>query len=163
MLKSSPTKKRNLGLCQRLFIACGVIATALVIGGCTNLPSVNAQASSTVAANPAIATTNATTLATPDEAVFVTIELEVDPSKLDEFLAVMAKAAPDTRAFDGCRLFDIYTDDNHPGRVLFYEIWDTKTQQQAYIAWRTETKFRDQIAPYLTGGSPANFYSKFPG
>ena len=112
---------------------------------------------------PSFTSTAAGVLQTPSNALFVTIELQVDPTKMAEFLNVMAAAAPDTRAFNGCRLFDIYVDDNTPGRVLFYEIWDSKPQQQAYLAWREETKFRDQIAPYLTGGKPANYYTKFGG
>lgn len=147
-----------------------VVATLAVSAtGCASQnPNDVLVTTSNVAANVA-AESNAArfttpgTLQTPSDAVFVTIELQVDPTKMTDFLNVMAAAAPDTRAFDGCRLFDIYLDDNTPGRVVFYEIWDSKPQQQAYLAWRTETKFRDQIAPYLTGGNPANYYTKFGG
>ena len=44
-------------------------------------------------------------LSTPDGALFLTIDLQVDPEKVDEFLAIMIEAAPDTRAREGCRLF----------------------------------------------------------
>jgi len=154
MLTATRISTRSLAHCCAIAIA-GFIGSGCASQDPTNVPIT----SSTVAANQA----TASELQTPDDAVFVTIELQVDPAKMTEFLAVMAAAAPDTRAFSGCRLFDIYVDDNTPGRVLFYEIWDSKPQQQAYIAWRTETKFRDQIAPFLTGGSPASFYRKFSG
>ena len=40
----------------------------------------------------------------------VTIDLSVDPAKVDEFLAFIKDIAPDTRAYDGCQMFDICKD-----------------------------------------------------
>ena len=98
------------GLLQALTLVC-----ALLVVGCA-APSAETQA-----------------LSTPDGALFLTIDLQVDPEKIDDFLAMMIEAAPDTRARDGNRLFDIYVDQDDPGHVVFYEIWDSKEQQGAYI------------------------------
>jgi quinol monooxygenase YgiN len=98
----------------------------------------------------------------PGDAVYVTIDLQVDPARTEKFLAVMAEAAPDTRAFDGCQLFDIYVDQDKPGHVLFYEVWDSKTQQQAYLQWRQETGFLDKIGPFLTTSLGLAYFSKEP-
>ena len=73
------------GLLQVLTVVC----TSLVVG-CA-VPSAETQG-----------------LSTPDGALFLTIDLQVDPERVEEFLAVMLDAAPDTRAREGCRLFDIY-------------------------------------------------------
>lgn len=111
-------------------------------------------------------TTSATTqrLSTPDESLFLTIDLQVDPAKVDEFLAVMIEAAPDTRNREGCRLFDIYVDQNKPGHIVFYEIWDSKAHQQAYISWRNETGFNEQIGPYMVeGGLGLTYFDKVDG
>ena len=111
-------------------------------------------------------TTSATTqnLSTPDGALFLTIDLQVDPAKVDEFLAVMIEAAPDTRNREGCRLFDIYVDQNKPGHIVFYEIWDSKAHQQAYIAWRNETGFNERIGPYMVeGGHGLTYFDKVDG
>ncbi|MFU8814307.1 MAG: putative quinol monooxygenase [Pseudomonadales bacterium] len=102
--------------------------------------------------------------ATPDGKLFLTIDLQVQPHSMDEFLAVMIPAARDTRAWDGCLLFDIYVDQNMPGHVVFYEIWDSKAQQQAYLAWRQQTNFNAQIAPFMAeGGGGLTYFDKVDG
>jgi quinol monooxygenase YgiN len=95
------------------------------------------------------------------EPVHYTIELRVDPARSDEFLAVMKEAAPDTRAFEGCQYFAILVDENDPGRVLFYEIWDSKENLEAYQRWRGETNFGAKIAPYMAGDAVRTFFTKF--
>ncbi|MBN1240719.1 MAG: antibiotic biosynthesis monooxygenase [Gammaproteobacteria bacterium] len=95
------------------------------------------------------------------EPVHYTIELRVDPARSEEFLAVMKEAAPDTRAFEGCQYFAILVDETDPGRVLFYEVWDSKEHLEAYQRWRSETNFGAKIAPYMAGDSVRTFYTKF--
>ena len=101
---------------------------------------------------------------TPDDALFLTIDLQVDPSKVDEFLQIMKEAAPDTRAREGCLLFDIYVDQSNPGHIVFYEIWDTKENQQSYIGWRAATGFNEKIGPYMAGaGGGLTYFTKVDG
>jgi quinol monooxygenase YgiN len=95
--------------------------------------------------------------------IAVTIDLPVDPQRTDEFLEFIGGIAPDTRAYDGCELFDIYTDQERPGRVLFYEIWESKDKQQKYIAWRTETGLVETLGKFLTGPPTFSFFDKFDG
>ena len=103
-------------------------------------------------------------VSTPDGALFLTIDLQVDPAKIDDFLAMMIEAAPATRARDGNRLFDIYVDQDKPGHVVFYEIWDSKEQQQAYLAWRQETGFNAKLGPYMMqGGGGMTYFTKVDG
>ncbi len=103
-------------------------------------------------------------VSTPDGALFLTIDLQVDPAKVDEFLALMIEAAPDTRAREGCRLFDIYVDQDNPGHVVFYEIWDSKELQQSYLAWRQESGFNAKIGPYMVaGGGGLTYFTKVDG
>ena len=129
------------GVLQALTLVC-----ALLVVGCA-APSAETQV-----------------LSTPDGALFLTIDLQVDPEKIDEFLAMMIEAAPDTRARDGNRLFDIYVDQDDPGHVVFYEIWDSKAQQEAYIGWRQETGFNAIIGPYMVpGGGGTTFFNKVDG
>jgi quinol monooxygenase YgiN len=131
---------RNVSL-----VALTVVCTVLVVGYAS--ASAEAQA-----------------LSTPDGALFLTIDLQVDPEKVDEFLAMMIEAAPDTRARDGCRLFDIYVDQDNPGHVVFYEIWDSKAQQEAYVSWRQESGFNARIGPYMVpGGGGLTYFNKVDG
>lgn len=95
--------------------------------------------------------------------VAVTIDLAVDPTRTAEFLALIKAIAPDTRAYDGCRLFDIWTDQNTPGRVLFYEIWDSRPHQEKYLAWRAETGLMDKLGPFLTAPPTISYFDKFDG
>lgn len=95
--------------------------------------------------------------------VAVTIDLAVDPSRTAEFLVFIKGIAPDTRAYDGCRLFDIWTEQNTPGRVLFYEIWDSRPHQEKYLAWRAETGLMDKLGPFLTAPPTISYFDKFDG
>jgi quinol monooxygenase YgiN len=64
------------------------------------------------------------------------------------------------RAWEGHRLFDIHVDQDKPGHVVFYEIWDSKAQQQAYRQWRQESGFSAKLAPFVTGGVGTAYFTK---
>ena len=80
----------------------------------------------------------------------VTVDLAIDPAKLDEFLAFIMEIAPQTRSYDGCQHFDIWVDQDEAGRVLFYELWDSREQYEKYVAWRAETGALDKLGPFVT-------------
>ena len=137
--------ERRTNLQKRFLQLVTVICTSLAVGCATPLAETQA-------------------LSTPDSALFLTIDLQVDPEKADEFLAVMLEAAPDTRAREGCRLFDIYVDQADPGHFVFYEIWDSREHQEAYINWRQETGFNAIIGPYMVpGGGGTTYFKKVDG
>ena len=96
-------------------------------------------------------------------ATAVTIDLAVDPARVPEFLAFIKQIAPDTRAYDGCRLFDIWTDQDKPGRVFFYELWDSRKHQEKYLAWRAETGLMEKLGPFLTAAPAICYFDKFDG
>ena len=93
----------------------------------------------------------------------VTIDLAVEPTRVGEFLAFIKQIAPDTRAYAGCRLFDIWTDQDKPGRVLFYELWDSRKHQEKYLAWRAETGLMEKLGPFLTAPPAICYYDRFDG
>ena len=95
--------------------------------------------------------------------IAVTIDLPVDPERTSEFLEFIKSIAPDTRAYDGCQLFDIYTDQDRPGRVFFYEIWDSREKQQQYLNWRTETGLVEKLGTFLTAAPSFSYLDKFDG
>lgn len=100
-------------------------------------------------------------LAASAEPVYYTLELKVDPAKSQDFLTFMKVAAADTRNFKGCQYFAILVDESDPGRVLFYEIWETKADHEAYRAWRNDTKFADRLAPFLAGPTTESYFTKY--
>ncbi len=161
-VKSQP-KNKTVPPMKRLFpnFLLNIVAVLAIVtvAGCTEEPTKkqNGAADETTSAPPKA-------LSTPDGLVFLTIDLNVQPDKMDEFLAVMIEAAPDTRAWEGCRMFDIYVDENRPGRVVFYEIWDTKEQQQEYISWRGGSGFNAKLAPFMAaGGGGLSYFRKVDG
>lgn len=95
--------------------------------------------------------------------VCVTFNLSVRADKMEEFLGAVKAAAPDTRAYDGCRLFDIWIDQDNPGRVLFYEIWDSRAQQEKYLQWRTETGVMEALGGMLAEPPVISYHDKFDG
>ncbi len=95
--------------------------------------------------------------------IWVTIDLPIRPERRDDFLELIKGTAPDTRAYDGCELFDIYLDQDTAGRVLFYERWESKEKQEKYMAWRTETGGIDSLGEYLAGEPTFSYFDKFDG
>ncbi|MFT4582219.1 MAG: quinol monooxygenase YgiN [Gammaproteobacteria bacterium] len=96
-------------------------------------------------------------------ATAVTIDLSIDPARKDEFLGFIKGIAPDTRSYAGCVSFDILTDQDKPGHVLFYELWDSRGHQEKYLAWRTETGLMDKLGPFLTAPPTISYLDKFDG
>ncbi len=93
----------------------------------------------------------------------VTVDLSIHPDKVEEFLELIRAIAPDTRAFAGCRHFDIWRDQDQPGHILFYEIWDSRADQEKYLAWRTETGVMDQLVPFVAAPPVFAYYDLFDG
>lgn len=93
----------------------------------------------------------------------VTLDFSIDPQRVDEFLALIKSVAPDTRAYDGCQLFDIWTDQDKPGHVFFYELWDSRQKQEKYFAWRMETGLVEKLGPYMTAPPVITYLDRFAG
>lgn len=69
-------------------------------------------------------------------AITVVLEMQVKPEKIDEFLSTMETALKDTRAYQGCRSVITLQDAENPGRIVLWEEWDKREDQESYIAWR---------------------------
>lgn len=77
-----------------------------------------------------------------------TWRLSVDPARLDEFLDLIRNDAPRTRAFEGCRRFEVFA--NAEGAVLFVEHWESQAHADRYSAWRRSNGDFDLLSRYLT-------------
>ena len=65
----------------------------------------------------------------------VTVEFEIHPQRLDEFLPLMrenARASVDGEP--GCRQFDVCTDPARPHAVFLYEVYDDRAAFDAHLA-----------------------------
>ncbi|WP_210492876.1 antibiotic biosynthesis monooxygenase [Patulibacter sp. SYSU D01012] len=68
--------------------------------------------------------------------VLTHFELQVDPSRLAEALAVLDRILDDTRAFAGNQGVTVAQDEADPAHVLVIAEWDAAEHHDAYLAWR---------------------------
>lgn len=83
-------------------------------------------------------------------ASYITLDLAVDPAHIDAFMAFMKERLPETRAYAGYQSLDVLVDQDKPGHVLFYEVWETRAHHEQYLAWRTETGALAELGEMLT-------------
>jgi quinol monooxygenase YgiN len=88
----------------------------------------------------------------------VALQLQVQPAKMAEFMAMFVPALDDTRAREGCELIECYVDEANPNVVLVWEKWDKPESQQSYMAWRAETGFVDSLGQYMAGAPTFTTY-----
>jgi quinol monooxygenase YgiN len=92
----------------------------------------------------------------------VLIEFNCKPGIRDSILDGLRNALPETRGFDGAELIEVYVDADEPDRLIFWEKWSTRHNQEAYLQWRTETgvlaAFSDLLSqpPRFTHLEPAD-------
>lgn len=94
--------------------------------------------------------------------VLVNIELQIKPEQQNAFLKMIKNdIIEETRAYDGCERFDLFTDQDKPGHVLFHEVWENRKKQEKYFAWRQETGVIDKLAAYFAGAPVITYYDKY--
>lgn len=89
--------------------------------------------------------------------VLVTLEMPAKPETLGEFLEVMRKALVDTRNYAGCEKVETYVDQETQS-IFLVEQWETAEHQQAYMGWRMETGFIDNVSSFLAGAPIARTF-----
>lgn len=83
--------------------------------------------------------------------VRVVAEFPAAPGKLEELIAILKAALPDTRAFGGCEDIESLLDAGRETIVLV-EQWRSFEDYDRYLAWRVETGILDLFDPLLAGG-----------
>lgn len=83
-------------------------------------------------------------------------EFRVKADQTEAFKTLLGSALVDTRSFKGCRSVDIYEDSEIP---VFYALsnWDSHSDYDKYLAWRTEQGMGDLLDSLLVGGFPGGF------
>lgn len=79
----------------------------------------------------------------------VLLELNCKPGKGKEFLPALVAALAETRARKGAGAMEPYVDADNPDRLLVWEKWDSRADQESYLQWRMETGFVEALAPVL--------------
>ncbi len=98
--------------------------------------------------------------------VFVLVEFQSLPDRVDELLVLLQRILPATRAFDGCVEVLVEQDLDDPTTVLLCERWASRADFETYKAWRSErgdlaglvdlvarrpsTRFLQEVVPHGT-------------
>lgn len=62
------------------------------------------------------------------------VEMQVEPSRFDQFLALITENAGRSVADEpGCRQFDVMRSPDSAGRVVLYEVYDDEAAFQAHM------------------------------
>lgn len=92
--------------------------------------------------------------------LLVMIEVQVKPENVPDIKSFLAKALPDTRAYNGCQRVDVYSDPEDSGNMVFLTHWDSRAHYEKYHAWRTETGAPDQFGAILTGPPSRRYFER---
>ena len=90
--------------------------------------------------------------------VTVVLEFQTQPDKADEVREFFRKILPDTRAYDGFESLTVHQNQDDPSAFLVWELWATRPQYEAYLAWRTETGALGDLVAMLTGPPSIRFF-----
>jgi len=87
-----------------------------------------------------------------------TWRLSVDPARLEEFLELIRRDVPRSRAFEGCLRFEVFADAE--GAVLFVELWESQAHADRYGAWRRSNGDMKLLGSYLISAPQAAVYGE---
>jgi quinol monooxygenase YgiN len=79
----------------------------------------------------------------------ILMTMQLSPDRLPEFEAFIEREAPLTRSFEGCELFEIYTN-GVEGEVLFLEHWRSEEHAKRYAEWRSERGDLELLGSFFT-------------
>ena len=84
--------------------------------------------------------------------------IKLAEGSVDDFKALMSdpNGVPTTRAFPGNILFECTSDINNETTIRIYEKWENKEAWDAYMKFRSETGFADQLSSFVA--APPQFF-----
>ena len=89
-------------------------------------------------------------MTTGEGAFIIVAEFEVRADAIDAFLeAAIADASASVANEPGCRQFDVTRSNEHPNRVLLYEVYDSAAAFDAHLGMPHLKTFRDRIEPLV--------------
>jgi quinol monooxygenase YgiN len=88
--------------------------------------------------------------------------IKLSESSVDAFKSLMCdpNGVPTTRAFPGNILFECTYDLNDETTIRIYEKWENKEAWDAYMKFRSETGFADQLSSFVA--APPQFVPVSP-
>ena len=81
----------------------------------------------------------------------VTVDFEVHPLRLADFMPLMIENARTSRDEEpGCRQFDVCTDAANPGAIFLYEVYDDRAAFDAHLESEHFKRFDAAVADMVT-------------
>lgn len=71
-----------------------------------------------------------------------------------------AELFPETVAYDGCEGIELYFNTDDKDKMVMVEHWASRSHQEKYVAWRTETGVMDKIGSMLAGPPSLRYFEK---
>ena len=92
--------------------------------------------------------------------VLVLLEAQVKPENISDLNSYMTEILPDTRAYDGCKSIDVYSNTEDTTSMVLVEHWESRAHHEKYIAWRKETGVIDKIGAMLAGPPSTQYFER---
>lgn len=77
-------------------------------------------------------------------------------------LDALTAALVETRAYDGCVSVETFVDADYPDTIMLIEDWETRGQNENYMAWRVETGMLDMLEPILSAPLEVRYLEAHP-
>jgi len=90
--------------------------------------------------------------------VAVTLELRCQAGKGGELVGALKTMLPDTRERPGAQKIEMVVDQDDPDHIIIYEIWGTKEDHQAYMAWRQERGDLDALGNFVAAPPAITYF-----
>ncbi len=88
------------------------------------------------------------------------VELRIEPTEVDEFLAFANDEIIASRSFEGNLQFEVLVDPNEPGTVVFFQRWKSQEAREKYWAWRESVGDMDKLNGYLLAPPKFQIYKQ---
>ena len=86
----------------------------------------------------------------------VLFEVEAQPGRMDDLIALFEEVLPDTRGYDGCQGVTVHRDQDATDRLLLVERWMSRSHYETYLAWRVQRN-DPRLGALLTGPPATRF------
>lgn len=91
-------------------------------------------------------------------AIAVTLDLRVQSGKGGELVDVLKSMLGATRARQGAKSIELVVNQEDSDHVVIYEVWDTKADHEAYMAWRGERGDLDALSGFVASPPTVTYY-----
>ncbi|MBL28166.1 MAG: autoinducer-2 (AI-2) modifying protein LsrG [Rhodospirillaceae bacterium] len=79
----------------------------------------------------------------------VTVEIAVDPDRVEEFRVMALRHAKNSSSEAGCLRFDVSESENEPGKFFIYEVYQDAESLEVHRKQPYLAEFREKSGPLM--------------